>query len=496
MSNLPPFFSKDFSGGMATNVNESIAPRNTVALGLNVDFDEEIGSATSRLGTSTVASQLVDGQAILGLHDFQDSDASNHALLAAVNAAGGATSVIYKVGTGTIATGLTASLTYRFITFLDSVLIINGTDAPRSYDGATVITTGGAFDLANIPFAEPSLCIEWLDRVYLAGDTANPDRLYYSSTPSSGAVSWTTDNGFIDVEPEDGGGGITALSKVSGFLLIFKERSMKRWNFDSAFPETLVEIGTPAQESVISAGGLCAFFSASNKDARGFYITNGDRPVAISHDRGKNLKKFIDAIPQAAEAAIAGIGTERVLMWSVGDLTVDGETYPNVVFRYNRKLDQWSIRSYPTQIKHFSPYVSSGVNEIVAGDEDGTIIYIDKDDTYTDWDSSTGAAIPIHYKLHLQEEKFGYNQIKELAEKVIWDTKNAIGSRSVVFVDGKRVNEGGSSGMLSRLLEFAIKKTLRGRYFTFGIEGSTDGARAYIKECEVPNITVVRNTKQ
>lgn len=495
MGNLQPFFVKDLSGGMVTNVNENIAPRNSVALGLNVDFDEEIGSAVSRPGTATVASQLVDGEAILGLHDFQDSDASNHALLAAVNASGGATSVVYKVGTGTIVTGLTADLTFRFLTFLDSTLIINGTDAPRSYDGATVITTGGAFDLANIPFAEPSLCIEWLDRVYLAGDTANPDRLYYSSTPSSGAISWTTDNGFIDVEPEDGGGGITALGKVPGFLLIFKERSMKRWNFDSAFPETLIEIGTPSQESVITAGGLCAFYSASNKDTKGFYLTNGGRPIAISHDRGKNIKKWIDAIPQASEASIAGIGTDRVFMWSVGDLTVDGETYPNVVFRYNRKLDQWSVRSYPTQIKHFSPYVESGVNKIVAGDEDGTVIEIDKVDTYTDWDSTTGAAVPINYTVLLQEEKFGFNQVKTIDEKVLWDTKNAQGARAVVYVDGERKNLG-TKGILERLLEYMVGVSLTGRHFIFGIEGSVEGARAVIKECEVPNITVVRNTKQ
>jgi len=494
MSNIKPYFFKDFSGGMVTNLNESIAPPNSVQLAVNLDFDEEIGSAVSRLGTGIIGTQLVDdSNAILGLHDFRDSDSTNHALLAAINASGDATSVVYKVGTGTIVTGLTASKTMRFLTFLDSALMVNGTDAPRSYDGSSVITTGGAFDLANIPFSEPSLCLEWLDRVYLAGDASNPDRLYYSSTPTAGAISWTSGNGSIDIEPEDGGGGITALGKVPGYLLVFKERSMKRWNFDSAFPETLVEIGTPAQESVIMAGGLCAFYSASNKDAKGFYITNGGRPVAISHDRGKNIKKWIDAIPQASETAIAGIGTERVLMWSVGNLTVDGETYNNVVFRYNRKLDQWSVRSYPSTFKHFSPYVESGVNKIVGGDDDGTVMELDKASTYTDYDSGTSAAVPIHYKILLQEEKFGFNQEKELNEQVLWDTKNAQSAHSVILVDGERMNMAPSTNMVARLLRFLIGKNPRGRYFTFGLEGTVDGERAVIKECEVSNITVLRN---
>ena len=122
MANLPPQFYKDMSGGMVTNVNKNLTPPNTVALGLNVDFDEEIGSAVTRLGTGIIGSQLVAGMRVLGLHDFRDSDGANHALLATVNASGGATSVVYKVGTGTIRTGLTASKKMRFVSFLDSVL--------------------------------------------------------------------------------------------------------------------------------------------------------------------------------------------------------------------------------------------------------------------------------------------------------------------------------------------------------------------------------------
>ncbi len=227
MSNLPAQFFKSMAAGMVSNVNKNLTPQDSVAVGLNVDFDQELGSAVTRLGTGIVGSQLVDNMSVLGLHDFRDANGSNHALLAAINAAGGATSVVYKVGTGTIRTGLTASKKMRFVTFLDSVLMINGADAEASYDGSTVITTGGAFDLANIPGSNTcELCIEWLDRVYVAGDSTEPDRLYYSSTPSAGAVSWTSGNGYVDIEPEDGGGSITGIGKVPGYLLIFKERAL------------------------------------------------------------------------------------------------------------------------------------------------------------------------------------------------------------------------------------------------------------------------------
>jgi hypothetical protein len=46
---------------MITDINETIRPRNSVALGLNVDFDYELGSAVTRLGTFIVGGQMVAG---------------------------------------------------------------------------------------------------------------------------------------------------------------------------------------------------------------------------------------------------------------------------------------------------------------------------------------------------------------------------------------------------------------------------------------------------
>jgi hypothetical protein len=483
MARLPVQFYKDMSGGMVTNVNKNLMPKNAVALLLNCEADEEIGSAVTRLGTGIVGSQLVASMRILGLTDFRDADGSNHALLATVNAAGGATSVVYKVGTGTIRTGLTASKKMRFVNFLDSVLMVNGADAEASYDGSSVITTGGAFDLANIPGSNTcSLALEWLDRVYVAGDTSNPDRLYYSSTPTSGAVSWTSGNGYVDIEPEDGGGGIKGLGKVPGYLLIFKERALKRWSFDSAFPETLIQIGTPSHESIINAGGLCAFFSASSERARGFYITNGDRPIPISHDRLRNIKKWIDAIPQANEANVAGWGDGRCFWWSIGDVTVDGRTFNNVVVRWNRILDQWSVRTYPQEFTVFSSYVSSGTNTVVAGDDNGQVIQIDKASTYTDYNAQ-----PINWEVQFEEEDFGYNQVKEIADEIIVNSSNMDNARVVITHDGVQDDAG---TIMKKVSQVKLPQPIRANTFQIAVAGTVSGARGTLKEVEIPNVTV------
>lgn len=481
---LPPQFKKDFSGGMLTNLNETLVPQNSVRLGMNVRFDEELGSVVSRLGTSIVGSQLVSGNSVLGLHDFRDSVGTNHALLATINAAGGATSVVYKVGTGTIRTGLTASKKMRFLTFLDSVLMLNGADAEASYDGATVITTGGAFDLANIPSSNTvSLCREFLDRVYLAGDTANPDRLYYSSTPTAGAISWTSGNGNVDIEREDGGGGITALAKVPNYLLVFKERSLKRFTQVSANPESLVNIGTPSQESVVEAAGLCAFFSGANY-ARGFYLTDGGRPVPISHDRVKNIKKWVDAIPQASESSIAGYATEREFAWSIGDVTVDGIAYTNVVVRWNRILDQWNVDAYPTQLYVFSPYVNSGVNSIVGGDDNGNVITLNAAATYTDYPSTTR----ITWRVELHDDDFNYNQLKTISERIVLAGKNLTGAQVEVQPDGKDSVTCGA--MTKDVQALPLSRKITCTTTSIAVKGQQSGGQATLKLIEVPNIDV------
>lgn len=485
MGNIDPQFKRNFSGGMATNVNPNLVPENTVALALNLDADEELGSLVSRPGTDIVGSQLQDGKVILGIGNYTTPSGTSE-LYAVVNNSGDTNSVIKDVSDGSDdVTGLTASKKMRFLMYLGELLAINGTDAERAYNGTSWITTGGAFDLANWP-AVTNVVAEFLDRVYTAGDSSNPDRLYYSSVPSSGAISWTSGNGSVDIEPEDGGGGIIALGKVPGYLLIFKKRSLHRFNFVSAFPESLIAVGAPSQESVVSAGGLCGFFSASSRDARGFYVTNGSEVIPISHDKpnGLQIKKWIDAIPQASEQNIAGWGNKRYFAWSIGDVTVDGVSYKNVILKWNRILDQWTVRTYPSEFRVFETYLTGGSFVTVGGDDDGNVIEINKKDTYTDYSST-----PINWEIRTHKDRLGFNQKKEIQERVIWYTEGAKGAEARIWADGEQKNQGKIDKDIS---EVNIKE-LRGSIFEFGLAGTVKGSRAYIRELEIPNIEVNLN---
>lgn len=492
MAQLEPKIQRDFSGGVLSDANVSLCPPNTVNFSLNFDYDIETGSAVSRYGTSTVGAQLVSGKSILGVHQHIDTVTSaNNKLFATLNASNDATSVIYDVVAGTTSvTGLTANKKMRFLTFNGATLAINGADAERSYTSAGWITTGGAFDLANIPSSNTvSLCASFLDRVYLAGDTALPTRLYYSGLSSGTTVSWTSGNGFVDIESNNNAGIITALGKVPGYLLIFKERSMHRWNFASAFPELTIQIGAASQEGVIMAGGLCAFYSNSNENAKGFYVTDGGRPRPISHDNNRPIKKWVDAIP--SDTAVAGWATDRHFCWSIGDVTVDGEAYTNVVLKYNRILNQWSIRTYPQEFKTFGIYLVSGVNTVVGGGDDGTIYRMDNPSTFTD--ASTSSTVPIPLKLRQQHSTWSYNQEKNITDMVIVRGRNLPNLTANAIINEDLFNRVGLNAPNKRnriINKFDVTKTIRGNSISIELDGESTGARTYIREIEIPNINI------
>lgn len=564
MLKLDPQKIKEFSSGMITNINDNLYPKNSVQLGMNVDFDEEIASAVTRLGSAIVGSPLVTDKTVLGLHH----DAVNNKLFASINDSGDANSDIWDVVAGTIiGADDIASLKSRFLTYLGETLRLNGTDAPRTYNGVgtkfvssatftaavndTITSTGhglgntdtirlttsgtlpaglalattyyvisattdtfsvsltsggsavditdtgsgthtwsyaGALDRINMPTGY-KIPIEFLDRVYLLNSTANPDKIVYSGVATSGAVSWTSGNGFVNLEPEEGAGGITGAGKVPGYILFFKRRSMKRWNFVSANPESMVGIGTCSHESVVNVAGICGFFSDSDPDAIGFYITDGGYPSPISHLKAKNIRKWIDAIPAASRENVAGWGTETHMIWSIGDVTVDGRDFTNVCVRWSIKTGEWSVRSYPQEFRVFTKYVLNNVASIVGGTTAGTVIQIDKPTTYDDYPSNT----EIGWEILTQEENYQFNQIKQVSEQIVVVSRN-IQKAELYVVAGttKGKKEVVAQAIKGDISEVKIP-VLKGNYFQYGIRGQQKGNRAVLKEIETANILVTES---
>ena len=573
---------RDLSDGIVQKIADVLAPQKAVKFAENVRFDKILGSAIVRDGTSLVGAQIADTYSILGLHQFILSSGTKH-LLAVVN--GASVAAMNRLESGTW-TGKTATLAkdskHRFLTYLDVVAVLDGTnkyasedgddwvsnsDVPtapsgtESGDGGSVdagdhyykvsfvnpagetlvgavsgsVTSDGshAVDLTSVDLGVTDECtsrkiyrtktdvassgtyylvgtladnstevyqdtkadsslgaasltistagtnlnigdmpagdfiIEWNDRVYVAGVTSNEDRLYYSTTPSNYVINWSGEgSGYIDIEPFEGQGNITALAKVPGYILIFKDRSLKRWNGRSTYPDDLCKLGTPSQESVVLGKRTVFYFSSGYKESIGFYETNGEDAVKIS----RPIQEIVDAISSGSYDDVAGFSDGEIVIWSIGDITYDGTAYSNACVLYHIDSKTWSLLTFPSEFKVFHSYVSGTDLKIVGGNDDGEVIEVFDDDETTDDITGTLNAA-ISYTIQYYPMDFGVRSLIKEITKIIPHFDNLTSVVCAYKID--KHGDYTTFGTTSSEYESEITGRFAGHAFEFKFTGST-----------------------
>ena len=452
---------RDLSNGIIQKVDNALAPRNCLNFGLNLLFSEILGRGVVREGTALIGAQIADGQEILGLHQFILSNGTKH-FLAVVN--GASTSALYRLIDSIWTSESQAKakdVKHRFLTYLDTVMVLDGTNKYASANGDTWVTTGGNLDIGNCPAGKYP--IEWHDKVFVAGVSGNLDRLYYSSTPTAGVISWTSGNGYIDIEPYEGQGAITGLGKVPGYLLIFKERALKRWNGSSTFPDDLSNIGTSSHESIVLGKRTVYFFSASYKKSIGFYETNGQETRKIS----RPIQEIVELISTSKYASVAGFSDGEIVMWSVGDIAYDGITYSNVVVLFHIDSKTWAVLSFPTEFKVFSQYIDGTTLKIAVGNSDGEIIevFTGTKDNYTGKSNVPIQYVAQYYPMELNNRSL----IKEISS-VVLHAENGLGCKVSLQVDDRTGFK--EKGSITEKFGNKIDISEKGYLFTFRLSGS------------------------
>lgn len=466
---------KDMSGGMVTEVVDSLTPVNTMRLILNMDIDV-IGGARVREGNTAIGNQLEDGKNILGVYNFRDAGSGgNSQQIAAVNDVNDSVSVL-EYNNGGVWTGISgggsrsANAKHRFATFLDRVFTVNSVfDTPLSWDG----NPSNAFDSTQLSSAPSGQFITtYKSRLYIAGESANPDRVYFSSIVSSaGNITWDTAEGFLTLNPSDGleGGDITGLAKNGTLLLIFKDRGMYRWNGSSTDPELVIDVGCSSQESIATRNGITFFFNPF-----GVYATNGGQPKAIS----QAVQRWVDGMSGSFYANVSGCCDEKNYYCSIGDSTVDGQTYSNVVLVYHIPSRTWVVRSYPYQIRCMTNFIGSDETAgIMVGNNDGLALEFNEGTT------DNGAAIP--YRLRTKRIDFGHQWAlnKRFTDFSAFGD-NLEGAHTDVFTDsGERpasVRE-----LLYGLWQRMKGYRFRGRWFQFELSGVSQSGRGLFHGWEI-----------
>lgn len=395
----------NLSGGVNTKTAPLVIKDSECELIVNYNLDT-VGALSKRNGYAVFATQPVAAKRMHGLFQYTNTaTVAETTQVMVVNNAGNTQSVIYYNNGGTWATSKTddtAVSTFtnfnraRFFTFVDYLFRANGVDVVAT----SINVNGSSWGTTNAPTViTPSFGAIFQDRVYVARNgTAAASRVYYSSLPSSGAITWTTGTDFFDVNPDDGD-QITALENNGNRLLIFKTRALYRWTFGQTEPDRLIGVGTQSQECVKTNFDLGITFFANEYGA---FAYTGGRPKLIS----RKIQKWFDAVPAAdVDDMAAEVDPDHYYLYLSDSMTVDGTTYTNVMAVYTISLDTWAIYTLNTPVRVMTKLIQSSSEDIYFGSSNGRTYQwntgVTDDSGGANGNTATAIAGEIIFKEHL-----------------------------------------------------------------------------------------------
>lgn len=453
-------------------VSKTLMPLEAVQESLNFDFDV-IGCVRTRKGLTRLGNQIAAGTNIVGLYEFRDSGSGSNSQIIAVNG-----TVAYYLSGSTWTskrTSLTSGAKARFTTFLDYVFMVNGNEATAIWDGAagnSFVTTGNAASAPVGQFVE-----NFRSRVWIAGNSTYPDRLYYSSLPSAVAtpvITWdTTVTGgqWFDISPSDGE-NITALKRSKSTLLVFKQNHIYRVaSINETEPDPKINVGTYSQESVVESDDGTYFHHSS-----GFYRYSDGGVKRISQP----IQDIVENITLANYSNITGwLETDgNHICWSVGNVTYKGVTYNNLVVRYTISSQVWTHRSYPYQIRFSSRYNDGSNLYMVVGDSDGNVLKVNTGNT----DNGTNIIYSLITRPYTLD---GFLSTRKNISKMNAIHDNLQGGKLEWQADNALVNEWNKLGVIDGQVKKPMTTDVKGREIKFRLTGVSQGEPASFYGFEV-----------
>ena len=393
-------------------VDETLVPQNSLELSLNMHGDR-IGSLQGRLGTTLLGTQLTDNTPILGMGLYRNNAGTIYGALAKVG-------TVVKAYLGSswanVRTGLTEASKARFTNFVDYTFMVNGNGSEdmQTWGGTGNFSTTYTSNAPKGDFIE-----NYRSRIWIADKS--DDKVYYSDVvTTAGAIEWPVATQYIQISPADGE-SITGLKRHPRMLLVFKQNHIYRlYNNNNTDPDPAINRGTYSQESIIEAKDGIYYHHPT-----GFYkfVDGGDQ-----EEISRPIIDIIKAIPRANYENIAGWEDDDHVYWSVGDVTLNGIVYSNLVCRRTISTQIWTVYSYPTEIRSTVVYDNGTTLTQLLGDDDGNVLQFNTGNT----DNGT----PIYYDVISHWMYFTSNkQFQKSFSKLLAFHENAQGLKLSYQVD-------------------------------------------------------------
>jgi hypothetical protein len=373
---------KQFSRGMHYNGNDFLKSPDELKIlnGCNVDY--KLGSITKGLGYSQIGEPLEAGNNITGLFNFRQTEATQKMIATVNDATDDDTQLFYSTGGAwtEIAGGETAWANEANgkveMESMDAYCYFCGYDATDGFlpnISLTNTTTSTSTNVTNMP--ESKYIKRYRDRIYIGNcnitSTVYPYRVYYSSVPDAGAITWTVATDFLDVDYSD---AITGMGENWDRLLVFTQ--YMAYNYDQTSWKKLWDVGCSSHRTIKNSGVYTLW---ANYD--GVWMSWGGKPQHLSD----KINSFIKAADMAN--AFAEVIDEEYHLY-LGNITVDGVSYTNLQAIFNIPYQTWHIRECADTLTTFAKYNSSGKTYLWHGDNSGEVMqwskYSDASPVYND----------------------------------------------------------------------------------------------------------------
>jgi len=380
-------------GGANTNLSPFLQPANspTILNGCNTTY--KLGALLKDTGYVIVGTQLENNKTIRGLFNFRQSSATQKMLATVDDATSDDTQLFFSTGGAwtEIAAAETAwankaGIDVNMESFLGYCFFVGhgATDGFLPVGSLTGTTFSTSTNVTNMPGAK--YIKRYRDRLYIANcditGTAYPYRVFFSSIPTAGSITWTVASDFIDVDYSE---EVTGLGEAWDKLVIFTEFSA--YMYDQSQKKKVWDVG--GYHKTIHNHGSNMYFA--NGD--GVWVSSGGQPQNISGP-------IIDFIRVATPSDFKGaIVDEEYHLYLGASLKVNGVTYSNVVATFNIPNKTWRWREMADTPNVLAKYTASGTSHLWFGDTDGNVF---KKGKYTDGtllSSDNTAAINANFEL-------------------------------------------------------------------------------------------------
>ncbi len=378
----------EWTNGAYTDVPLINVPQNALYIQSNVVTSYKIGAMLKRPGYVNIGSALQANKSITGLHNFRQTASVQKMLATCDDATSDDTQLFYSTGgswtevtDAETAWANKAGINVEMEDFITYCFFVGygATDGFLPVGSLTGTTFSTSTNVTDMPTAK--YIKRYRDRLYIGNcyeTSARPYRVYFSSVPSGGSISWDDTQDFFDVDYSE---EITGLSQNWDKLVVFTEYSGYFYNQVSKFKAW--DVGCSNHRTIRNYGGYMFW---ANMD--GVYMsTGGGYPQNIS-GRVQDFIRNVDMTDTFAE-----IVDEEYHLY-LGSPTVNGVTYSNCSLIFNIPTKTWRWHEYADTMTIFAKYYSSGQDYLWMGDSSSDVHRLGK---YTDGTLLTSDdGTPIH----------------------------------------------------------------------------------------------------